>query len=788
VVDEAAMKTRTSLILAVVAVGLAAFIYFFERHQPTTDELHDREARVLPGFDRDQVDHIVIGTGDGRVELERVEAEGGDAGPIGAVGQWKMTRPRALGADPEAVDNLLSTLDWLERRRVVEMGKAGQTPAKLGLAEPRQEVSLRLRGRDVSLKLGGEAPGKGLYLAVSTEPGKAYVVDQEVLEKISLGPNDLRDKRLVVVTVLTTEAVRVAGRFHAVRRGPGEWALEAPVKMRARAARVEDVVRGLEELRAARFVADEVAEGDLARYGLDRPAREATLRLEGSSAPVTLRFGGPCEGHDEEIYATALGTGTVACVSQGVLDTLGADPLTMRDLRPTGLDLIDVERIEITRGAAQLTLRREGEGWRIAGEGASSTAAETAAVEGFLEALRGEAQDVTAELAGTGLEGDAAGADVVVRLVKPEGSDEREERIAFAVETERVLARRGDEPVALVLPVALEAAGTLAADPIRFRDRQLLDEDESTATELELTAAPPAPRQLVTKQGDHWQVTAPVSFRADDVVVGDLVRALAGLRAERFVASAPAAEHGLSRPRFRLRVTFTPAAGGGDAGPAADGGDGGAAHRAPVDRVILVGNQVEGGGAYARLEGADQTVFVLPDEFVASLRGPLVDRNLFAIDGEQVQGLVIERAGAPRVELERSGDAWRAVGQGAAQPPAGAVQAIFTALATARAAEAISYGPPAAETGLRAPPTRLVARITADEQNEERVLLLGTAYGEEGSGRRVYARRDGVDATFGLPERVARPIIEFGQAPAPAGDVGAAAEPAGDGGATGSDL
>lgn len=776
------MKTRTSLILAVVAAVLAAFIIFFEQHQPTTDDLRDREGRVLPGFDRDQVDRIVLGTGDARVELERVEAEAGEASPIGAVGRWKVTRPRALEADPEAVDDLLSTLDWLERRHVLQLGEEGRTAAKLGLDRPVQEVSLRLRGRDVGLKLGGEAPGKGLYLSVSTEPDRAYVVDQELLEKISLDANDLRDKRLANVTVPRTEAVRVAGRFHAVRRSGDEWSLEAPVKMRADARSIEDVVRGLEELRAARFVADEVAEGDLARYGLNPPAREATLRLEGSEAPVTLRFGGPCEGQAEEIHATALGSGTVACVPRGILETLGADPLAMRDLRPTGLDLVDVERIEIARGSARLTLRRQGEGWRIDGAG-DGMAADEASVEGFLEALRADAQDVATDLAGTGLEGEAAGADVVVRLVKPEGSDEREERIAFAIETDRVLARRGDEAVALVLPVALEAAGTLAADPLRFRGRQLLDEDESTATELELTAAPPAPRQLLARQEAGWQVTAPIAFRADDVVVSDIVRAVAGLRAERFVAAAPTAEHGLSRPRFRLRVKFTPAAGAGDAGPAADGG----AARA-VDRVILIGGQAEGGGAYARLEGPDQAVFVVADDFVTRLQGPLVDRNLFALDAEQVQGLVIERVGAPRVELERRGDEWRAVGQGGAQPPDGAVQAILSALGTARAAEAISYGPPAADTGLRTPPTRLVARLTADEQNEERVFQFGMAYGAEGSGRRVYARRDGVDATFGLPERVVRPIVELGQAPAPAGDAGAAAEPRADGGPAESDL
>lgn len=759
------MKTRTSLILAIIAAGLAVFIYFFERHQASTDELRDRGDRVLPGFDRDRVDTIVLGEGDDRVELERVKSEQPDAEPPpGAVGDWRVLHPRELDADPDAVDKLLSAIDWLERRRTVDLEKTGKSLASLGLAEPRKVVSIKLRGRDVTLKLGGDAPGKGLYLSVSTNDD-VYVVEEEFLEQITKEVGDLRDKRLGQIRVSEVEAIRITGRFHAQRVSEDRWDLRAPLKMRANTRGVEDVVRDLERLRAERFVADDVTDEQLAEYGLDRPAREVTIGIEDDPS-ITLRFGSACEGESDEVYATALGSGTVACVGQEILEELDVDPQTLRDMRPTSFEADDLERLEVTRGGEQLTLRRQDERWRmVTGDDAedAGVAADEESIEGFIEALQGaRADDVVADLAGTGLEGEDPRTDVQIRLVRTE--ERGEDVLFFAVEPTRVLLRRGGEGVALALPASFEAS--LAVDALDFRDRGLIDEEPNDAEELELTlSGPPAPsRQLLKRLETRWDLTTPLEHRADEVIVQDIVRDVATLRAERFIAAAPTAEHGLTRPRIQLRIRFA----GSERDDEADGGaepvdgsseTGGDERSAPREHVLLIGNEAEDGW-YARLDGDDQTVFLVPPSLVDRLDGPLIDRDLFAVEEGLVQSVVIERAGEDRVEVERGDRGWMA---GETPAPEGAVDAILARLEVVRASEVLGFGQPRAGTGLRTPRARLFLRISEEDEERtvERVLVIGSTYGDDDTTR-VYVRREDVDVTFGVPERAIRPILEYG--------------------------
>lgn len=759
------MKTRTSLVLGVVALGLAAFIYFYERELPSTEELQNRSDRLLPGFDRDRVDRVVLGEGEERIELVRERSDEPDAGPAGAVGDWRLTHPRELDADPEAMDSLLSAIDWLERRRVFEQEGAAKA-AKFGLADPRASIALRLRGRDISLKVGGEAPGQALYVAMSGEDDKVYVVDQEFLEQISKEAGDLRNKQLVEVQVSAVKAVRVTGVFHAVRHGAAAWDLETPVAIRAKRRGVEAVVRDIERLRAARFIADDVSEDSLSDYGLDRPRREVTLRLEAQDESIVLRFGGECEGHGDEIYATVVESGTVACVEEDILEELAVNVDELRDLRPTALAEDEVQRITLERGDARIELARADDGWQVSSaadsEEGEALEADEETVEGLLEALREtEATDVTSDLSSIGLAGSESDADVVLRLWTG-GDDEEEggsgEALSFALEESGVYLRRSGEAVALVLPSSF--GERLVVDPLHFRSRRLVSASASDAREIELTAA--GRRQVLRKGETRWRVVEPFEFAADDVIVRDIARSVARLEVERFVASAPSAEHGLARPRIELRVRFVEADEGDDDDDD-DEADAGAAEAR--DEVVLIGAEAEGGW-YAKLDGDDQPVFVVADAFVERLESPLLDRDLFLLEDDRVERLLIERVGQERVEIERTEGGWRTADGPA---PEGAVAAILARFGTARAAEVVGYGGPTPAMGLSAPRATLrIAMMTEGEEggSEERLFQIGAEYGDEDT-RRVYMRREDVDATFGMPLRVVAPVLEWGLSPEP---------------------
>jgi hypothetical protein len=745
------MKQRTTIVLGVIALALSGAVWYSVAYLPTSTELEDRGDKVFPGFDRDRVDRIVLGQGDDRIELEREAAESPDADLPGTVGRWRLRHPREIEADPEAVDSLLSALDWLEKRRTLtESGAAKQ--ARFGLDHPQRRVEFRLRGRDVVVLIGGEAPGEALYLAVEGRDDTVHVVDQEFLEQVSKEVGELRDRRLTSVRVRDVQAVRVTGRFHARRGGPHRWDLVTPDEMRADAGAIEDVIRNIEGLRAARYVADDVQDADLRRYGLDAPAREVTLRLEGRAEPVVLRFGGACQDHADEVYATTMGSGTVACVEAEVAtEQLGVDPRSLRDMGTTRLREDQLDAVTVTRGDLSLTLRRSGSRWLLPAPGETGAAgadagssdadaptADAESVEAMIDALRDmRATEVTTDLGA--LASDEPRADLVIRL-DPDDDELEEEVLSFARVGDRLVLRRGAERLGLVM--SGELPQEISPDPLRFRDRRLLDETASDATELEVTAGPT--RQVLRKSDATWDLTSPVHFRADQVVVRDVVRSLSSLEAVRFAAASPAAEHGLARPFLRVRIHYERGDEEADAGGPA-----------PHDRVLSIGSETEG-GRFARLDGNDETVFVISGELVTDLAGPLIDRDLFAAEEDRIDRLTVGLEGSRRV-LARRDEGWTDDGRAAS---GGEVDRILARLATARAAEVLGFGRPQAAMGLDEPRLRVTVHLSEHEEGspEELVILVGSEY-RDGDERRVYARRADVDATFGLPLRVVEPLL-----------------------------
>lgn len=737
------MKKNTSIVLGVTAVVLALFIFLYERDQPTTAELEERTGRVLADFSRDHVDRIVLGEGEDRIELVRQddEEEHGDGGPpLGWVGQWRVTHPLDVEADDEAVDGLLSTLDWLERRALVEDEDAVSQP-QYGLSEPRGRIGFRLRGRDVTLLVGGEAPGEALYIARADDNGRVFVVDQEFLEDITKEAGDVRNKQLTEITATDATAVRVVGRFHAARQGQDRWTLTTPVKMRADARGVDDVLRNLEQMRAKRFIEDGVDDDGLDRFGLKSPRREVRVVLEGQEESVALRFGGECEGHGGEIYVTVLGTGTVACVDEEIMETINVDPDGLRDLRLTRTLVEDIEGITIIRGDSELRLEKDGLEWQI---GDGDVGADANAVDDFLTVLRGTpAEDVTTELGPLGGQNPSPDAEVRLRLA---GDDAAAEIFRFIINDERVLIRRGNEEVALEVPA--EIGDHIVADAIGFRNRTILTENPNEAVEIEITGS--FGRHLLRKQEGIFRFTEPLQARADDTIVGDLVRSIAGLRVERFVASAPAPSHGLARPELTVRARFEVSGGGEDGGA----GDGGAVETR--DHILRIGAPVEG-GRFAQLEGED-AVFIVSESLTVPLDAPLIDRDLFAVAEESVQAITIER-GEERIELRRDGDHWV---RGEERVGSSPVERMLTRIAVARATNVFAIGPAAPTMGFATPRGRILLTVEDGEQDtpEQMVIVIGAAF-EEDETERTHVRRDDVDATFGLPERTVELFLSY---------------------------
>src|SRR5262249_55957412 len=150
----------------------------------------------------------------------------------------------------------------------------------MGLDHPRLRVYLTVAGERQLLAVGAEDPrDEGVFVATS-DASKAYVVGKDLFEALDKDGNDFRDKRLFA----GRQSVRVADDL--VMRGSAagtlplhrvttRWSFQDGRAGWASRDAVEELLGGLDELRAARFVAD--APHDLAHYRLAEPRLDVAL-------------------------------------------------------------------------------------------------------------------------------------------------------------------------------------------------------------------------------------------------------------------------------------------------------------------------------------------------------------------------------------------------------------------------------------------------------------------------------------------------------------------------------
>jgi hypothetical protein len=288
------MKPRTLLVLLVVVLGLGAFIWFYERKLPSSDERADLAKKAVP-VKKEEVEAVTLESAAGTVVLERFE-EGKDEKVAkdskddeGAEGQpeseWRLSRPMQARADAFAVDGLLDALTGLEKTRTIEEVDRAAT----GLDKPRATVRLRTADGETVLRLGAEVPTGGSLIAAVDGRGGAYVVSDTILSQIDREPGSWRDTQLFRASRDAVSRVTLSG-------GPGGpvmlvqkngvFHLERPFADRADKEKTDDLYADLSGLTAEKFVDGRPP----AELGL-QPPRAVVEVAFAKGAPVRLEIG-----------------------------------------------------------------------------------------------------------------------------------------------------------------------------------------------------------------------------------------------------------------------------------------------------------------------------------------------------------------------------------------------------------------------------------------------------------------------------------------------------------------
>ncbi len=648
------MSRRTTMVLGGLAIALLAYILIFERGTLSTGELEARQGRVIQSFVRARISRIELRVGDDHVLLVRARNQSEEDLENFGVGDWLLEAPVHAPADGEAVDGLMSSLEWLDARRTLE-GITAADRTRFGFDAPQATVGFTVANETHRLLVGGEDPrGEGLYVTLD-EGDTAWICGRDLMEALRHDADHFRDKdlfpdlvardaRRVEITNTDTHAVLV-------REENAPWQLTEPTQGYARGGAVEGVLQFAIHARATRFVREEAGDdvGTPTReLRVERaPAPAGTTGEAADRSPLRLRITGACPDHEGEVVAI-VGDGPVVCMLASDLEPLDVSLEELRELRLATTPDDRVDSITFARGGESFALARHESGWTI-GVGDTTEPGSEDAIGELMRGLRGqEAQEFvpyTAEAAA------AHGLDTPTALITIARSDDGAPELLALGRTDALGAwvRRGDEPQIARFDLA---AGTLFdAHPFAFHERALVHRDPERISRLRITRG--ASEEVAERAEDGWRLTEPAIPVADEASVRDVTRAVGGLEATRFVAASATTAHGLDHPRYVVTAHFDAAAHDdeheGDDEQDADHDD------EATDVTIQIGAATDG-GAYARLESSP-LVFLVTSAFVDAIALPLASRDLIAIPTGDLSALSITSP-ASRVALREEGAGW----------------------------------------------------------------------------------------------------------------------------------
>src|SRR5215211_2133836 len=243
------MKSRTTLLLLVIAVALGVWVKYFESKRPNTEEAKRRAGQMIE-FERDTLDGIRITNGDDRIELRRAE------------NRWRLEAPIKDQADQAAIDNLISDLESWAKDETIPAKEIEADKSKLAeydLVKPK--LSLKLMGKEAppEILFGKDAALEG-RMYVRFENGKdTFLVRNTIKNDISKKAEEFRDRKLTDLTTGQVQRILLktsAGEME-LQKQADAWEIIKPLRTRGDSQKINDLIAQVTSARIQQFVADD---------------------------------------------------------------------------------------------------------------------------------------------------------------------------------------------------------------------------------------------------------------------------------------------------------------------------------------------------------------------------------------------------------------------------------------------------------------------------------------------------------------------------------------------------
>jgi len=334
---------RSTIALAVVLIGLGAYIYFVTSKQDT-DSSTTKLEKVFPGLSTDKINELTITSESGDVTTLKKEDD-----------KWQVTSPLQTHGSEADVVAVTGALGQLEVTRVVDEKPTALT--EYGLEKPRIEVDYKTSdGKSGKVFVGQKnATGSSLY-AKRNDDKRVFLIAQYQETSLNKSTFDMRDKSIMSIDSDKVDLAQVTsdGKTIEFTKAGSDWKFVKPLAARADFSAVQGLLSKVGTAQMKSVATNTATPADLKMYGLDKPAVSVTLGM--GSAHATFEIGG--KATDDTVYARDASKPVVVTVEKSLQDDLkkGANDYRRKDIFESRA--FNMSHIEIARGSQKLVLDR----------------------------------------------------------------------------------------------------------------------------------------------------------------------------------------------------------------------------------------------------------------------------------------------------------------------------------------------------------------------------------------------------------------------------------------------
>jgi hypothetical protein len=364
-------------------------------------------------------------------EVENLVREGG---------KWRITEPKPLPADQDAVASMVTSLSSLNADKVIEDKADDLKP--YGLADPTLTIQVKRKdGKTDELLVGNDTPtGSGAYAKLANDP-RVFTVATFVKTGLDKRPDDLRDKRLLTFDQDKLTRVDLQAKGQTVEFGKdaqNEWHIVKPRPLRADSSAVNGLV---DKLRDAKM--DLTSPEDAAK-AFAGAARVATATVTDAGGTYTLEVR---KDKDKNYYAKSSAVDGVYKVAADVGDALDKGLDDFRNKKVFDFGFSDPSKVDV-KGASYT---KSGDKWMSGGK-----TMDNGSVQTLIDKLR----DLTATKFV-----ERSGGDPVFDATVTSNNGKRVEKVTIRKQGAQYFAQRENEPSIYELDAkAVEDLQKAAAD------------------------------------------------------------------------------------------------------------------------------------------------------------------------------------------------------------------------------------------------------------------------------------------------------------------------------------